>query len=156
MYSFLEMAGLSCANECTSDGCWGPGPEQCLECKHFKYNGTCLHSCNSASNIYQVDDKNCALCHPECKSCNGPGPDNCNECKNVKDGKYCLPECPEPKYSQEGICVFCHETCIGCKGPRDTIGPNGCISCEKAIMRDGVFERCLKETENCPGMFVIL
>lgn len=144
--------GLICSEECTSDGCWGPGPEQCLECKHFKFNGTCLNSCSSSPNVYQVDSKNCAVCHAECKySCSGPGADNCTECLNVRDGKYCVPVCPESKYDQNGICVFCHETCVGCTGPRNTIGPNGCTSCEKAIIGEGMIERCLKKSEPCPG-----
>ncbi|KAG4073502.1 hypothetical protein HA402_000726 [Bradysia odoriphaga] len=142
---------LICSTECTSDGCWGPGPDQCLECKHFKFNGTCLDACASYPNIYQVDSKTCGLCHPECKhSCSGPGADNCTECQHVRDGKYCLPECPETKYNQNGFCAFCHETCVGCTGPRNTIGPNGCTSCEKAIIGEGMIERCLKKSEPCP------
>lgn len=70
---------------------------------------------------------------------------------HVKDGKYCVPECPLSKYNQSGICVFCHETCVGCTGPRNTIGPNGCVTCEKAIIGDGTVERCLRKEEPCPG-----
>lgn len=152
LFCVTGSEGLICSDECTSDGCWGPGPDQCLDCKHFKFNGTCLNSCSSTPNIYQVDSKSCGLCHPECKhSCSGPGADNCTECQHVRDGKYCLPECPDTKYNQNGICVFCHETCIGCTGPRNTIGPNGCTSCEKAIIGEGMIERCLKKSEPCPG-----
>lgn len=154
IYFIAGSEGLICSEECTSDGCWGPGPDQCLDCKHFKFNGTCLNSCVSTPNIYQVDSKTCGLCHPECKySCTGPGADNCSDCQHVRDGKYCLAKCPETKYDQNGICVFCHETCVGCTGPRNTIGPNGCISCEKAIIGEGMIERCLKKSEPCPGMF---
>lgn len=140
------------------DGCWGPGSEQCLECKHFKYNGTCLLSCDSLNNIYQIDSKECGLCNPECQSsCNAAGADNCNECKNVKDGKYCVPECPESKYAEGGICAVCHETCVGCTGPKNTISDNGCITCEMAIISDsdGAVQRCLKKNESCPGLFVV-
>lgn len=135
------------------DGCWGPGPEQCLECKHFKFNGICLNSCDSLPNIYTLDNKNCGMCHPECRnSCTGPGADNCSECVNVKDGKFCVSQCPESKYNLNGTCSDCHETCVGCTGPRNTIGPQGCITCEKAIIvMNNTVERCLKKNEPCPG-----
>lgn len=154
--SIEELAGLVCSDECTANGCWGPGPDQCLDCKHFKYNGTCLRTCDSQPKIYEVDDKTCAICHAECKSsCSGPNADNCHECTNVKDGKYCVAHCPVTKYNQNGTCVFCHETCVGCTGPRNTIGPMGCLTCEKAIIGAGTVERCLKKDEPCPGKLEI-
>ena len=153
--SISESEGLVCSEECTDDGCWGLGPEQCLECKHFKYNNICIRTCYSLPNIYQKDAKTCEMCHPECDQCRGPGADNCVKCKNVSDGKYCVPFCPDTKYANANrTCVPCHETCVGCTGPRNTIAPFGCITCEKAILREGfVIERCLKKNESCPGKF---
>lgn len=111
-----------------------------------------MHSCSSQLNIYQKDSKTCGQCHPECKfSCSGPEPDNCLECVHVKDGKYCVTECPESKYARDGICVPCHETCVGCTGPNSTIGPYGCITCDKAIIKGDKIEQCLKKNDPCPG-----
>lgn len=145
---------MVCSTECTSAGCWGPGPQQCLECQHVKFNNTCLNSCKSSPNIYQSDVKHCSECHTECRhSCTGPGADNCSECMNVKDGKFCVAQCPESKYALNGICVPCHETCIGCNGPDDTIGKDGCITCDKAIINGDKIERCLRKDEECPGKY---
>lgn len=100
-----------------------------------------------------MEDKvHCGQCHPECKrSCTGPNEVDCLECLHVRDGKHCLAECPESKYARNGTCAHCHETCTGCTGPRNTIGENGCITCEKAIMMDNKIVRCLKANESCPG-----
>lgn len=144
--------GQYCSDECTSAGCWGSGPDQCLECKHVKYNGSCLRSCQSKPNLYTLPDKHCGECHPECKgSCSGPDATDCNECVHVRDGYHCLSECPQSKYARNGICYNCHDTCIGCTGPRNTVGVNGCKTCEKAIINDNKIERCLRMKESCPG-----
>lgn len=151
---FTGIDGYVCSSECTSAGCWGPGPQQCLECKHVKFNSTCLHDCHSLPNIYQLDAKHCSECHAECKySCTGPGADNCSACANAKDGKYCVNRCPENKYNRDGICVPCHETCLGCTGSDNTIGKYGCTSCDKAIVIDKKIERCLMKEESCPSKF---
>ena len=36
-----------CSDECSSAGCWGKGPDQCLECKNFEFKGRCLASCKN-------------------------------------------------------------------------------------------------------------
>lgn len=96
--------------------------------------------------------KTCGQCHPECKrSCTGPNPIDCLECVHVRDGRQCVSECPLSKYAKNGICVNCHETCVGCNGPNNTIGENGCITCDKAIIIDNKIEKCLRKDENCPG-----
>uniref|UniRef100_A0A2M4B952 Epidermal growth factor receptor n=2 Tax=Anopheles marajoara TaxID=58244 RepID=A0A2M4B952_9DIPT len=150
--SECHASGMQCSEQCTTAGCWGKGPEQCLECKNFVYEGKCLDSCKSLPRIYQVNSKTCEDCHPECKDfCYGPNADNCGSCVNVKDGKFCVSECPIMKYALNGTCVKCHKTCVGCRGPRDTIAPDGCISCDRAIIgSDATIERCLMKDEPCP------
>lgn len=152
-FFLLENEGMVCSEECTKDGCWGPGSDQCLGCKHVKFNGTCLHSCQSQPNIYAMGDRlTCGQCHPECKrSCSGPEATDCLECVHVRDGSHCVPQCPKSKYAKAGYCVNCHETCDGCLGPNNTINDNGCITCEKAIIIDNKIERCLRKDEKCPG-----
>lgn len=152
------MDGLVCSEECTSAGCWSTGNRQCLECKHFTFNQTCIKSCKSEPNIYQLNSNTCASCHPECKnSCNGPNADNCMECLNDQDGNICVAKCPLNKYSNNGKCVPCHPVCVGCNGPQNTLGEDGCISCDNAIIGgDANVEKCLMKNESCPGKCYII
>lgn len=43
---FLAAAGMVCNHLCSSDGCWGPGPDQCLSCRRFSRGRSCIESCN--------------------------------------------------------------------------------------------------------------
>lgn len=43
----LGLSGEICSEECSSAGCWSKGSDQCLECKHLLYNGTCLKNCKA-------------------------------------------------------------------------------------------------------------
>ncbi|KAF5922620.1 hypothetical protein HPG69_017994, partial [Diceros bicornis minor] len=38
--------GMVCNHLCSKDGCWGPGPDQCLSCRRFSRGRTCIESCN--------------------------------------------------------------------------------------------------------------
>ncbi|RLU25658.1 hypothetical protein DMN91_001815 [Ooceraea biroi] len=143
--------GLVCDEQCSDEGCWGPGPAQCLSCKNFILGNDCLQDC-TAPGIYQADEETCKMCHEECDgSCTGPNADQCIKCKHVRDGPFCVPECPSSKYNDNGQCKHCHENCVGgCEGPENNIGANGCHSCEKAIMNGHVPEGCLQKREPCP------
>ncbi|KAG5675685.1 hypothetical protein PVAND_005570 [Polypedilum vanderplanki] len=147
-----EAENEICSEECSSAGCWGKGPDQCLECKNFIYKGTCLPSCKSIKSIYQIDKKTCGDCHPECKgSCTGPNADDCEECVHVKDGKYCVANCSSSKYPKDGICIDCHEACNKCNGPRNTIAEDGCTECDHAIIHPNTtIQKCLKKNATCP------
>lgn len=37
---------MVCDRMCSDDGCWGPGPDQCLSCRYFRRGRTCVESCN--------------------------------------------------------------------------------------------------------------
>ncbi|KAK7793678.1 hypothetical protein R5R35_013157 [Gryllus longicercus] len=147
-------AGMVCDKECSDEGCWGPGADQCLSCAHFHLGSRCIHNCNSLPGIYQSGEKMCSYCHEECAStCNGPGPGNCTSCKHTKDGPFCTAECPVTKYASEnGECKPCHSNCVdGCTGPHNTVGSGGCNSCEKAIINGNVtVGMCLQKNESCP------
>ncbi|TWW63961.1 Receptor tyrosine-protein kinase erbB-4 [Takifugu flavidus] len=41
--SQLQMV---CDRMCSEEGCWGPGPDQCLSCRYFKRGRSCVESCN--------------------------------------------------------------------------------------------------------------
>lgn len=45
---YLSTAQLRmvCDRMCSDDGCWGPGPDQCLSCRYFRRGRTCVESCN--------------------------------------------------------------------------------------------------------------
>ncbi|XP_075230071.1 epidermal growth factor receptor isoform X2 [Lycorma delicatula] len=145
--------GLVCDPQCSTEGCWGPGPDQCLSCANYQLGSTCLQDCDVVSGMYKAGGKVCMPCHEECEStCFGPGPGNCTHCKNVRDGPFCVHSCPVSKYNSDGDCRPCHPNCVeGCTGPENTIGETGCKSCEKAIINgDVTVERCLQKNESCP------
>lgn len=106
------------------------------------------------SRMYKAGAKICKPCHAECDStCDGPGQEHCTKCKHARDGPFCVPMCPTTKYrSESGECLHCHTNCVdGCLGPLNTIGPEGCNSCEKAVINcDVTVERCLQKNESCP------
>ncbi|CAH2034962.1 unnamed protein product, partial [Iphiclides podalirius] len=149
-----ESANLVCDPQCSSDGCWGPGPEQCLSCENYKFGETCIQNCSVLPGLYKAGPKTCKQCHPEClDGCTGPSRANCTKCRHVRDGPYCVAECPESRYASEnGTCEACHYNCYnGCTGPLNTVGEGGCYSCKKAIISvEATVESCLKENEPCP------
>uniref|UniRef100_A0A673BQT8 receptor protein-tyrosine kinase n=1 Tax=Sphaeramia orbicularis TaxID=375764 RepID=A0A673BQT8_9TELE len=120
--------GRVCDLLCSDSGCWGPGPDQCLSCRNFSRDGTCVGSCNFHRGEFAGPDRECVACHPECKpqhgkaSCTGPGADECVSCTNFQDGPYCMFSCPSGvndgqrglifKYpNREGHCEPCHTNC---------------------------------------------
>ncbi|KAK9499252.1 hypothetical protein O3M35_002321 [Rhynocoris fuscipes] len=145
--------GLVCDPQCNHQGCWGPGPEQCIACANYKLGSKCLQDCDVVAGMYKANSNTCEPCHEECEStCHGPGSGNCTRCKNARDGPFCVSSCPQSKYNDNGECKPCHANCInGCDGPENTIGPTGCKSCEKAIINgDITVDRCLQKNESCP------
>lgn len=156
--TLCRQSGHVCHPECGSDGCWGPGSDECLSCKSYRLGEMCVASCNSSIGIYDAGNKICKHCHEECQgACSGPGSNNCPRCKHVRDGPYCVRECPVSKYPDGGECRTCHENCVlGCTGPLNRLGEGGCNSCEKAIVSmydPNVVEQCLKADESCPDGF---
>ncbi|XP_076337707.1 epidermal growth factor receptor-like isoform X1 [Tachypleus tridentatus] len=153
--------GLVCHSQCSDDGCWGPGANECLSCKAYRLDDECVKSCTAMIGIYDAGMKTCKHCDEQCDGeCLGPGPSNCTKCQNVRDGPYCVEKCPTTKYNDhKGECKLCHENCVdGCTGPKNTIGLNGCISCEKAIVSaydPNDVELCLKADTPCPEGFYV-
>ncbi|XP_029698332.1 melanoma receptor tyrosine-protein kinase-like [Takifugu rubripes] len=137
-----EQQNQTCDPECTALGCWGPGPDMCVSCRHFIRRGHCVTSCNVLYGEPREAELNgsCAECHPECQrqtgvpTCHGPGPDQCSQCAHVQDGPHCVAHCPQGmlgegdvviwKYpDSRGQCQPCHQNCtLGCSGP----GRSGC------------------------------
>ncbi|CAJ1051062.1 receptor tyrosine-protein kinase erbB-3a isoform X1 [Xyrichtys novacula] len=129
--------GHVCDPLCSSDGCWGPGPNQCVSCKKYSRGGTCVPDCMFLSGErreFATRSGECMPCHQECKvqagkqTCTGPGADQCVACARLQDGPHCVPSCPEGvmggeevifKYpNKQGRCEPCHINCTqGCFGP---------------------------------------
>ncbi|KAM9752979.1 receptor tyrosine-protein kinase erbB-3b [Menidia menidia] len=146
--------GHVCNALCSDSGCWGPGPDQCLSCRNFSRDGTCVGSCNFLSGSpreFARSDGECVACHAECKSqrgeisCTGPGADECVACANLRDGPYCMSSCPTGvndgekglifKFpSRQGHCEPCHPNCTqGCFGP----GLNDCLETTGLAVNSG-------------------
>uniref|UniRef100_A0A674P6F1 Receptor protein-tyrosine kinase n=1 Tax=Takifugu rubripes TaxID=31033 RepID=A0A674P6F1_TAKRU len=128
--------GLMCDPLCSSDGCWGPGPNQCMSCKKYSRGGICvkISSLYRERREFATVSGECKPCHPECKvqkgreTCKGLGADECVECANLQDGPHCISSCPQGvmggeeiifKYpNKQGRCEPCHANCTkGCYGP---------------------------------------
>ncbi|XP_029908155.1 receptor tyrosine-protein kinase erbB-3a isoform X2 [Myripristis murdjan] len=129
--------GHVCDPMCSSDGCWGPGPNQCLSCKNFSRGGTCVPQCmflTGERREFATPEGECMPCHSECAvqegklTCIGPGADECVACASLQDGPHCVSSCPEGVMGGEGIifkypskqrrCEPCHSNCTkGCLGP---------------------------------------
>ena len=139
----VEQEGKVCDPLCSADGCWGPGPAQCLSCRHYSRRGVCVESCSFTQGETRefAEGTECFECHPECErveggiTCNGSGADTCTRCAHYRDGPHCVERCPEGILGERGPiykypdssreCRPCHENCTrGCTGPllQDCLG----------------------------------
>ncbi|XP_045205394.2 epidermal growth factor receptor-like isoform X2 [Mercenaria mercenaria] len=166
--SECDALGLKCHSDCSSHGCWGPGPDKCLQCKtvHMAGINTCLASCYEVPMLYLSENNTCKQCNEHCAGgCTGPGPDECFDCKQVKvlgqnNTFECMTECPlslgKPySYPDENrICRQCDLSCDeGCTGPSSAVKFGGCNTCllaiNKTLENDTV--RCLPRGQDyCP------
>ncbi|XP_075904754.1 receptor tyrosine-protein kinase erbB-4 [Nelusetta ayraudi] len=135
---------MVCDRMCSDDGCWGPGPDQCLSCRHFRRGRTCVQSCSlydgevrefANGSVCLECDAQCQLMDGNAVTCLGQGPDQCVRCRHFKDGPNCVEKCPDGlqgansfifKYAKaNNECHPCHANCTqGCVGPRlqDCVG----------------------------------
>ncbi|CAL8352882.1 unnamed protein product [Gadus morhua 'NCC'] len=142
--------GHTCDPLCSSDGCWGPGPSQCLACKNYRLGGTCVEQCmflTGDRREFATAEGECVPCHAECElqhgrpTCTGPGADQCVACARNKDGPHCVSTCPKGLMGEGGVifkypdrqhkCEPCHLNCTqGCDGPNigDCLESRGSIS----------------------------
>ncbi|XP_016089139.1 receptor tyrosine-protein kinase erbB-3-like [Sinocyclocheilus grahami] len=123
--------GHVCDPLCSSEACWGPGPEQCVSCKNYSRGGTCVPQCNFLSGEkreFAGTKKECMPCHQECAvqdskhTCKGPGANECAACAHLQDGPYCVSSCPEGVQGENGLIIYkfpnsqhkcqpCHANC---------------------------------------------
>lgn len=139
-----KAAGHVCDPLCSSEGCWGPEPRDCVSCRNVSRGKECVERCNVLEGEPRefVENSECIQCHPECLpqamniTCTGRGPDNCIKCAHFIDGPHCVKTCPAGvmgendtlvwKFADAGrICRLCHPNCTyGCAGP----GLEGCAT----------------------------
>ncbi|KAE8597049.1 hypothetical protein XENTR_v10016332 [Xenopus tropicalis] len=137
-----ESEGNVCDPLCSEEGCWGPGPFQCVSCRKYMRGRECVENCNFLSGEPReyTEDGKCFACNAEClqlnetQTCSGPGADECFKCGHNSDGPFCVKTCPAGiqgenstliwKYPDEtGACQLCHPECkLGCVGH----GLDGC------------------------------
>ncbi|XP_078259819.1 receptor tyrosine-protein kinase erbB-4 isoform X7 [Rhinoraja longicauda] len=129
---------MMCDVLCSDDGCWGPGPNQCLSCRFFRRGRTCIESCNLDEGDFRefANGTVCMECDEQCEemeegmvTCHGTGPDHCTKCSHYKDGPNCVEKCPDGLHGASGFifkysdsnqeCHPCNANCTqGCTGPR--------------------------------------
>ncbi|XP_038020178.1 receptor tyrosine-protein kinase erbB-3 isoform X1 [Motacilla alba alba] len=141
--SKCQQEGKVCDPLCSAEGCWGPGPGQCLSCRYYSRRGVCVPTCRFTEGDPREFSQGgeCTECHPECEridggaTCNGSGADTCTRCAHYRDGPHCVERCPDGVLGERGPiykfpdgsreCRPCHENCSrGCVGPllRDCLG----------------------------------
>ncbi|XP_055022698.1 receptor tyrosine-protein kinase erbB-4, partial [Boleophthalmus pectinirostris] len=135
---------MVCDRMCSDEGCWGPGPDQCLSCRFFRRGRTCVEACNLFDGETRefANGSVCLECDSQCDkmdantmTCLGQGPDQCVRCLHFKDGPNCVEKCPDGVQGAHGFifkyakanneCHPCHANCTqGCVGPRlqDCVG----------------------------------
>uniref|UniRef100_A0A8C7F2T1 Receptor protein-tyrosine kinase n=1 Tax=Oncorhynchus kisutch TaxID=8019 RepID=A0A8C7F2T1_ONCKI len=141
--------GHMCDLLCSLEGCWGPGPDQCMSCKNFNRGGTCVHQCRfltGEGREFAGPKGECMPCHSECEvqegrfTCTGPGANKCVVCASLRDGPHCVSSCPEGVMGEKGLifkypnqqrrCEPCHLNCTqGCSGP----GIGDCLDSQPII-----------------------
>ncbi|ALC42702.1 Egfr [Drosophila busckii] len=153
--SECQKLGLVCSDQCNSDGCWGSGPDQCLNCKSFNYSGTCYADCRNQGYLKPLMNKAvCRKCHPRCELCTNYGfhEQMCSKCVGYKKAEQCEDECPGDHYADEEKreCFKCHAECKGCTGP----GADDCLACvnfklfnESEVYDNSTLFNC---TSKCP------
>lgn len=123
----------NCDPECDSQGCYGKGPTQCVSCKHYRLDSTCVSRCPPRS--FPSRGGKCWPCHESCETCAGPGQDSCLVCApahlRVTDLSVCIQQCPDGYYenSEQSICVPCQPNCASCVDR-----PDHCTSCDHHLV----------------------
>ncbi|XP_053949686.1 furin-like protease 2 isoform X1 [Anastrepha ludens] len=122
-----------CDPECDSQGCYGRGPTQCVACKHYRLDNTCVSRCPPRS--FPNQGGVCWPCHESCETCAGAGQDSCLTCApahlHVVDLAVCLQVCPDGYYENydNKTCVPCEANCASCQDR-----PDYCTSCEHHLV----------------------
>uniref|UniRef100_A0A452SJY1 Epidermal growth factor receptor n=1 Tax=Ursus americanus TaxID=9643 RepID=A0A452SJY1_URSAM len=63
-----KAIGHVCHPLCSSEGCWGPEPKDCVSCRNVSRGKECVEKCNVLQGEPRefVENSECIQCHPEC------------------------------------------------------------------------------------------
>ncbi|XP_045443143.1 epidermal growth factor receptor isoform X2 [Pipistrellus kuhlii] len=130
-----KAEGRVCHRLCSPEGCWGPGPKDCVACRNVSRYRECVEQCHLLEGEPRefVENAECIQCHPECLpqprnlTCTGHGPDSCVQCAHFIDGPHCVQTCPAGVLGENNtlvwkfadashVCRLCHPNCT--HGPR--------------------------------------
>nr|VZI48547.1 unnamed protein product [Spirometra erinaceieuropaei] len=115
----IKDSSVCCHQECLG-GCNGPSAEDCLVCRNFQHNGTCIESC--PVNLYGLFGRHCVT-REACLSRPVPSellknPTEYNQPHYVPKrfaihGRNCVPTCPEgfQRSLSSGECAPCVGNC---------------------------------------------
>uniref|UniRef100_A0A452TVU4 Receptor protein-tyrosine kinase n=1 Tax=Ursus maritimus TaxID=29073 RepID=A0A452TVU4_URSMA len=125
-----KAIGHVCHPLCSSEGCWGPEPKDCVSCRNVSRGKECVEKCNVLQGEPRefVENSECIQCHPECLpqamnvTCTGRGPDSCVKCAHYIDGPHCVKTCPAGIMGENNtlvwkfadanrVCHLCHSNC---------------------------------------------
>lgn len=110
-----EQQQQTCDRECTDMGCWGPGPDMCVSCRHFSRRGHCVQLCN----VLYGWALPCPL--------NFTVPELFLQVRQTCF-TWPVPVCSEPREAElNGSCVSCHSECQLQTGIPACHGPVGSI-----------------------------
>ncbi|XP_065179948.1 melanoma receptor tyrosine-protein kinase-like [Sycon ciliatum] len=163
-----NCTGTVCNSLCSSDGCLGPNPTDCYECKHVSFGGTCFQNCadatlalNEPRPVYlDAKTSECRICNSLCfpYGCTGPTNQECLSCPKLKLGGSCVDTCPEGTYLNTATseCQLCSIVCQAtgstspqCTGPGTHLGAGGCTQCSTGVYDStGKLENCVSQ---CPA-----
>uniref|UniRef100_A0A0C9QJY7 furin n=1 Tax=Fopius arisanus TaxID=64838 RepID=A0A0C9QJY7_9HYME len=122
-----------CDPQCDHQGCYDKGPTECVACKTYRLDNTCVSRCPPRS--FPNQGGVCWPCHESCETCAGAGQDSCLSCApahlRVTDLAVCLQQCPEGYYenTENSTCVPCEANCASCQDRSDH-----CTSCEHHLV----------------------
>uniref|UniRef100_A0A7N6AFS8 Receptor protein-tyrosine kinase n=1 Tax=Anabas testudineus TaxID=64144 RepID=A0A7N6AFS8_ANATE len=106
---FSALQNNTCDRKCTSDSCWGPGPNMCFACRDYSRDGSWRnlggYKHHESSYFFYFQ-----------------GSGNCTKCASFQDGLFCVSRCPQGvpgdddtlvwKYADEmKVCQLCHKNC---------------------------------------------
>ncbi|XP_065178092.1 epidermal growth factor receptor-like isoform X2 [Sycon ciliatum] len=163
-----NCTGTVCNSLCSSDGCLGPNPTDCYECKHVSFGGTCFQNCadatlalNETRPVYlDAKTSECRICNSLCfpNGCTGPTNQECLSCPKLKLGGSCVDTCPEGTYLNTATseCRLCSIVCQAtgstspqCTGPGTHLGAGGCTQCSTGVYDStGKLKNCVSQ---CPA-----
>ncbi|XP_066280702.1 uncharacterized protein [Branchiostoma lanceolatum] len=142
---YLAEAQVECHPLCLS--CYGPRLDQCLECRQYSYNNTCVQRCPTLTFTVRADPINSTVpsndAFPTTKNISAD-PDNAtltgnDTLQNTATPTEVVPG--NPTTGNRGTCEDCHPECqVGCYGNTS----RDCYRC-KHVAFDGTCLSCCPE-----------